>query len=398
MAIIGLPLTSAQSPVTFRVEPNVSSEVGLMGEVAVDVYIDAPAGSAIVGWTINIRVDPAVLFIGSASGRTNGSEAGYFLYDWAFSTPHPNWPNGTELVEGVTNWMTGTLNGTFEGLVAWGDITPGEGASGTGKLITYFFSGYPHPDQYSPIEITKAYYYDSYGNKVEPHVVHGHYKDPTYDVAVTSVSAPSQASVGDIVDINVDVTNLGAPPAFSLELTYGTTTIENRLTSLTTGASKTEVFSWDTTGVAPGVYTITAEAILAGDVNTADNVDTTTITIASYRIDMVRHSAWPGTHHTHDEERELFAIIKNVGTETTQGKVVFTIEDSSGPVDIVETVPQSLEPGDMVGDKKDYSTTWTAPISGKYYVTAEAWYYDGISGEWRKSPDNPKTFGFTVVD
>ncbi len=78
--------------------------------------------------------------------------------------------------------------------------------------------------------------------------------------------------VGELVTIEVSVKNLGGyNETFDLEATYNNITIE-KLESVTldSGDSKWVEFSWNTTGVDPGSYNITAEAILPEDIKDAN--------------------------------------------------------------------------------------------------------------------------------
>jgi hypothetical protein len=192
MAIMGIPLTYSApqaTEVTFTVEPTVTSGVPVGQYFTVDVYIDAPAGSAIVGWTIDIKVDPDVLEPGKPIGpktvwATAGS-SGYFLYDWCeVDKPNPTWVNGTNFHQGQRDVVAGTTSDTVEALVGWADpdlLPPGEGASGTGKLVSLNFKS-KNETAYSLIEITVAYYYTSLnspGSDRQPAAaVSGHYNEP----------------------------------------------------------------------------------------------------------------------------------------------------------------------------------------------------------------------------
>ena len=101
-----------------------------------------------------------------------------------------------------------------------------------------------------------------------------------HDVAVINVSAPAEATQGDDITINVNVTNLGnVPETFTVEVSYDITLIDTQPVTLVLGDSTTIPFSWETAGVALGLHTITAEAILAGDANLINNNATTTILI-----------------------------------------------------------------------------------------------------------------------
>jgi PKD repeat protein len=84
-----------------------------------------------------------------------------------------------------------------------------------------------------------------------------------HDVAVTAIQvSATEVTAGETVYINVTVQNKGATPEdFKVTARYDETAIdEQSVTALTEGSSQTLSFSWDTTGVEPGVYTISAEA------------------------------------------------------------------------------------------------------------------------------------------
>ena len=194
-AMISLPLKSAPQveAVTFRVEPAITSGVPAGQNATVDVYIDAPAESAIIGWTVTVKVDPNVLEprihipypppFGSDIWAYGG-EKGYFLTDWCkLDAPNPTWLPGTDFDDGSFNIADGTITGVVEGLVSWTEVTPGEGASGTGKLATLYFTS-KSETAYSPIEIIEAYYFTSLDNPSEipdtqiPEIINGHYNEP----------------------------------------------------------------------------------------------------------------------------------------------------------------------------------------------------------------------------
>ena len=84
-----------------------------------------------------------------------------------------------------------------------------------------------------------------------------------HDIAVTAV-APSQtqAAVGVTISVDVTVKNEGnVPETFNVTAYYDTNPIGTQTgISLNAGESDIVPFSWDTTGVAEGTYTISAEA------------------------------------------------------------------------------------------------------------------------------------------
>jgi len=331
MATISLPSTSSQSTVTFRVEPNVTSGVAPGELVMVDVYIDSPVGSAIVGWAISIRVNPDVLKPGYDFGPPYGvywavsGMDGYFLYDWCMVTVggKPRWPQGTKFEPGAIDVTAGKITGSIEGIVSWSDLERGVGASGTGKLVTLFFTS-KSATGYSPIVIAEAYYYTSWNRpdldkRVPDVIIHGHYNtQPAHDVAVTYISAPASAVVEDIVPIEVEVFNIGAnSETFTLEVSYNTTVIEARPVSLASLAFKTELYSWNTTGVALGSYTLKANATLAGDINLANNVKTTTIEILPAPPDVAVTSVSAPSQATVGDIVGISVTVANLGCPVT---------------------------------------------------------------------------------
>jgi len=107
-----------------------------------------------------------------------------------------------------------------------------------------------------------------------------------HDVAVKLISADTSVYVGELVAIRVMVGNLGGyNETFEVKVTYDTSTIEKpENVTWAKGESDYIEFSWDTTGVEPGSYTITAEAILPEgieDVNPNNNVKTISIDVLS---------------------------------------------------------------------------------------------------------------------
>lgn len=96
-----------------------------------------------------------------------------------------------------------------------------------------------------------------------------------HDVAVTGIT-PSTTSVNQnqTLSITVKVRNEGAAiENFTLTLYYDTTSIGNQtIPPMAPGASQTVLFSWNTTGVAVGAYTLKAVATTVwGEIDVADN-------------------------------------------------------------------------------------------------------------------------------
>jgi len=90
-----------------------------------------------------------------------------------------------------------------------------------------------------------------------------------HDVAVTAVSSRYPVVYrGHIDPISVTITNLGDfnEPTVDVYAYYdGNLAAPKQTTSLNIGETKTLTFNWDTTGVPPGVYTISAKAVIPID-------------------------------------------------------------------------------------------------------------------------------------
>jgi PKD repeat protein len=186
-----------------------------------------------------------------------------------------------------------------------------------------------------------------------------------HDVAVTSVTAPAQAVQGDTVAIDVDVSNLGGfEETFDVEVTYDTTLIDSQSVTLASGASTTVSLSWDTTGVALGTYTITAEAILATDEVPANNIATTTIEITTVVThDIAILDVVPSTLEVViGDSVEIDVTIINEGTveETFTVKVYADAE-------LVDSTTQTLN----AGAEETFSFSWTTNVTGTFLIEAE---------------------------
>ena len=78
--------------------------------------------------------------------------------------------------------------------------------------------------------------------------------------AVEQVASKTSAIVGEIVQINVTVKNLGSKSeTFSVGVYYNDLSIATRSVTLSTGASSVLTFNWNTTNVTPGTYNISAK-------------------------------------------------------------------------------------------------------------------------------------------
>jgi hypothetical protein len=94
------------------------------------------------------------------------------------------------------------------------------------------------------------------------------------DIAITSLTPSSNlVLVGEVVTMNVTVLNVGNQTVmFDLSVYDNQTLIDTRRVSgLAPRAQVTIAFSWNTSGVSPGFYELSASAPLVGDLTPSDN-------------------------------------------------------------------------------------------------------------------------------
>ena len=205
-----------------------------------------------------------------------------------------------------------------------------------------------------------------------------------HDVAVTAVTAPAEAYVGDIVTIMVDVANPSDyTETFGVTLTYGGGVIGSFMVTLDAKATATRSVDWDTTGVTPASYTITAEAILITDEDLTNNKATTSISILPSLV------------------RDVAIVGLTVPAEATKGDVVTISVDSTNFGDFDESVTLKItvkETGTVILEKviplsKGASVTQTASFDTStiapdvYTIGAEAIVAvdDVLGNNWKEA-------------
>jgi hypothetical protein len=99
-----------------------------------------------------------------------------------------------------------------------------------------------------------------------------------HDVAVTLITPyPTTVALGEQISINVTVRNQGDfDESFNITVSYDGNVIETQSNiTVGVGAQQIVTFTWDTTGVAAGMYTIEAEvAPVPDETDTGDNTET----------------------------------------------------------------------------------------------------------------------------
>jgi hypothetical protein len=136
-----------------------------------------------------------------------------------------------------------------------------------------------------------------------------------FDIATTDIT-PMKTVVGQgyTMSINVTVTNQGDfIETFSVIAYANATQIETREITLASGNPTTVTFTWNTTGVARGNYTITAHANpVPGETDTTDNIF----------IDGIIYVGIPGDVNADGKVnvKDIFAVAKAFGSQCGQPK------------------------------------------------------------------------------
>jgi len=137
------------------------------------------------------------------------------------------------------------------------------------------------------------------------------------DVAVTSLVVQTVGTVEHPVPINVTVSNEGSyAEDVTLTVKNNSAVIDTVLFSLAKGpTSNTSSFSWDTSGLSTGSYTIIATATIASDDEPGDNSKDKTITLLRmHNVDVVNITV-PRRGNVNDTV-SINVTVKNLGSYT----------------------------------------------------------------------------------
>jgi parallel beta-helix repeat protein len=125
---------------------------------------------------------------------------------------------------------------------------------------------------------------DGIGDTLIPHLGVDYYPlmntwpTPKHDVSILAIyESTNMAYVGQTIDFEVVASNDGSfPETFNVTLQNNVTSIgEKRVTNLAPNTNTTVIFNWDTTGVQPGYYQISATADPVTGETTPDLADNT---------------------------------------------------------------------------------------------------------------------------
>lgn len=355
MAAMG---TASPTPV-ISVEPTtITAEVGEAFTVDITVA-DVASQESLYGWEFYMSFDPSIL------NATSVME-GPILLDlgstsWGFMPPK---------IDNYRGWVNAS-----DGLWTY----PPQGATGSGVLCNITFQ--VKAEGKTTLHFHTSWLFTWPGSGVPVLIDHaavdGVFAYPR-DIAITSVTAsPASVPAGEPVSINATVRNEGeVEETFNVTTYYDNTAIETQTFSdLASSAETTLTFTWDTTGVAAGSYTIKAEvSTIPGEADTTNNVDYTDekVTIELVHDVAVIDVSLSPTSVPAGKTVSINATVKNEGSATE----TFTVTVLYDSTDI-----ETKTVGDLVpGDSKTLSFSWNTKDvdEGNYTITAVA---SAINGE-----------------
>ena len=201
----------------------------------------------------------------------------------------------------------------------------------------------------------------------------------TYAVAVTAVEAASATAIqGATVNVEVTIENQGASDATAVvTLVYVPAqgepgTAAEKTVAITAGAAETVTLSWDTSGAAPGVYTIRAGVALVEDANVSDSRDsaaTITINPPPYAVAVTAVDV-PDGPVTHGEVVDVEVTVKNQGTSDANAKITLLYVPAEGQPGIAAAKTVAIAAGAAETVTLSWDTSDSTP--GVYTIRAGA--------------------------
>jgi subtilisin family serine protease len=210
---------------------------------------------------------------------------------------------------------------------------------------------------------------------------------PEHDVAVTAINAPAVVVQGSTASVEVTAANPGTFDetfSVSLDASGGGVGGSPQPVTLAAGSSTTVSFTWDTTGLSPAEYTLTATAsVVPGEVDTADNSSSTAVSVRLPFHDVAVTAVSAPTAVGQGESVSVAVVAANPGDFSETFSV--SLEASGG------SVSGSPQPVTLAaGSSTTVAFTWdTAGAAlGTYTLTGTA---ESVAGE-----DNTENNTFTV--
>ncbi len=190
--------------------------------------------------------------------------------------------------------------------------------------------------------------------------------------AISQVPSSSSVSQGETVAVDVTVDNLGnVSETFDVTCYYDNTVIGvTRVFNLAAGCQATFPFAWDTTGITPGTYSITARADSSYEIaesNETNNLCTSLSTVTISIHDVAVLTQVPSLTSVEQGETVTIEVyVKNEGTEPETFNVTCYFNETMIDVKLVT----ALAPNATTVLNFAWDTT-SAPV-GAYYINAHA--------------------------
>jgi hypothetical protein len=202
------------------------------------------------------------------------------------------------------------------------------------------------------------------------------YFTAAHDVAVTAVDvSPLTVLPGDTVYINVTVQNRGGyAESFNVTVYANSTVVGVQFVSLDVNVSAVLHFSWNTSGLGKGDYTISASAsIVSGEIYTADNslVAAEPVTILIQGHDVAVTGVFPSkTVVGEGYSMNITVKVKDYGTFNEVFNVTVYANTTA-----IETREISLTSSASAALTFAWNTTGF--VKGNYTINAYAWPVEG---------------------
>jgi CSLREA domain-containing protein len=196
---------------------------------------------------------------------------------------------------------------------------------------------------------------------------------PAHDVAVVAINAPAVVvlGLGSTTSVEVTAANPGTFDetfSVSLEASGGGVGGSPQPVTLAPGSSTTVSFTWDTTGLSPAEYALTATAsVVPGETNTADNSSSTAVTVRLAVHDVAVVGLDAPSAAAEGSRVQVHVMAMNAGELSETFSV--SLEASGGSV---EGSPQTIAL--TPGESAPLSFTWHAQDArpDPYVLTATA--------------------------
>jgi len=336
-------------------------------ETLPQIYVDPPTISTTVGseFTININIADVTI-----ENSENGVYGWQLLMSFNSSLIEAvNITEGAWLKSAGGTWWWPAIENDEGTLDAFAVLLPypSVGATGSGTLANITFRVLAAG--VCSLYLSKTSLLTYSGTKILP-VSHTKVDGsvtatPGHDVAVVRVTAPPEAASGSSVPINVTVENQGSyNETVTVNVYKGTSLIDTATFDLNAGEDTIRSFSWDTTGVPKGTYTIKGNASITVDNDTTDNLKIKAIRILEHDVAVIQIYA-PSTA-TAGATVPINVEVQNQGSYTPETANVVIKYDST-PIDNKNVILAS-------GTKANASFSWnTSGIStGNYTLNATA--------------------------